>query len=55
MPCEGDGRFREGLLTGKTPQDVIVDFEGDKSLIGQFVDVKIKQAFQAFVLGKAVE
>ncbi len=53
--CDGEGRFREGLLTGRTPQDVIVDFEGDKSLIGQFVDVKIEQAFQAFVLGKAVE
>lgn len=53
--CEGEGRFREGLLNGRTPQDVIVDFEGDKSLIGQFVDVKIEQAFQAFVLGKAVE
>ncbi len=53
--CEGDGRFREGLLTGKTPQDVIVDFEGDKPLVGKFVDVKIKQAFQAFVLGEAVE
>lgn len=53
--CEGEGRFRDGLLNGRTPQDVIVDFEGDKSLIGQFVDVKIEQAFQAFVLGKAVE
>lgn len=53
--CEGEGRFREGLLTGKTPQDVIVDFEGGKPLIGQFVDVKIEQAFQAFLLGKAVK
>ena len=53
--CEGEGRFREGLLNGRTPQDVIVDFEGDESLIGKFVDVKIEQAFQAFVLGKAVE
>ncbi len=53
--CEGEGRFREELLTGKTPQDVIVDFEGDKSHIGQFVNVRIEQAFQAFVLGKAVE
>lgn len=53
--CEGEGRFREGLLTGKTPQDVIVDFEGGKSLIGRFVNVRVKQAFQAFVLGEAVE
>lgn len=53
--CEGEGRFQKELLHGKTPQDVSVDFEGGKELIGKFVDVRIEQAFQAFLLGKAVE
>lgn len=50
--CEGEGRTRSDLLTGKTPQDVIVDFDGDKSLIGQFVDVKIESALQWALLGR---
>ncbi len=53
--CEGGGRTCPDLLTGKTPQDVIVDFDGDKSLIGQFVDVKIERAFQWALLGKIVQ
>ncbi len=52
--CEGGGRTCPDLLTGKTPQDVIVDFDGDRSLIGQFVDVKIERAFQWALLGKIV-
>lgn len=34
----------EGLLQGRTPSDKVVLFEGKKSLIGQFVNVKITQA-----------
>lgn len=52
--CEGDGRTRSDLLTGKTPQDAIVDFEGDKSLIGRFVDVKIEKAYNWALIGKIV-
>ncbi|MDE6728431.1 MAG: tRNA (N6-isopentenyl adenosine(37)-C2)-methylthiotransferase MiaB [Oscillospiraceae bacterium] len=53
--CEGAGRTQSSLLTGKTPQDVIVDFEGDKSLIGQFVDVKIEKALNWALIGKSVK
>lgn len=52
--CEGVGRTDSALLTGKTPQDVIVDFEGDKSLIGQFVNVKIEKALNWALIGKIV-
>ncbi|MCM1166362.1 MAG: tRNA (N6-isopentenyl adenosine(37)-C2)-methylthiotransferase MiaB [Lachnospiraceae bacterium] len=52
--CEGEGRTDPNLLTGKTPQDVIVDFDGDKSLIGGFVDVKIERAYQWALVGKIV-
>ena len=52
--CEGEGRTSSELLTGKTPQDVIVDFDGGKELIGQFVDVKIEKAYQWALVGKIV-
>lgn len=52
--CEGRGRTDGSMLTGKTPQDVIVDFDGDESLIGRFVDVKIERALQWALLGKIV-
>ena len=52
--CEGEGRTNSSLLTGKTPQDVIVDFDGGRELIGQFVDVKIEKAYQWALIGKIV-
>lgn len=52
--CDGTGRTQSDLFTGRTPQDVIVDFEGDKSLIGQFVDVQIEEALIWAVKGKIV-
>ena len=52
--CEGEGRTDPNLLTGKTPQDVIVDFDGDKELIGRFVDVKIERAYQWALTGRLV-
>ncbi|MCH5206472.1 MAG: tRNA (N6-isopentenyl adenosine(37)-C2)-methylthiotransferase MiaB [Oscillospiraceae bacterium] len=53
--CEGTGRTKDSLLTGRTEQDVIVDFDGDERLIGQFVSVKIEQAFDWILVGKSVE
>ncbi|MBD5111209.1 MAG: tRNA (N6-isopentenyl adenosine(37)-C2)-methylthiotransferase MiaB [Ruminococcaceae bacterium] len=53
--CDGTGRTQSDLLTGRTPQDVIVDFEGDKSLIGKFVNVKIEEALIWAVKGKLVD
>ena len=50
--CEGEGRTGKCSLTGKTPQDVIVDFDGDKSLIGQFVDVEINDALNWALIGE---
>lgn len=45
---------REGFLTGKSNEFIIVEFEGDKSLIGQFVDVEITDAMNWAVTGKIV-
>lgn len=52
--CEGKGRTRDGGLTGKTMQDVIVDFDGNEELIGKFVDVEITEALNWALLGKIV-
>lgn len=53
--CEGGGRTDPALLTGKTPQDAIVDFAGDKSLIGKFVNVKIEKALNWALIGRIVD
>lgn len=50
--CDGRGRTRDGCLTGKTRQNVIVDFDGGEELIGQFVDVEITDALNWALLGK---
>lgn len=45
---------REGYVSGKSNEFIIVEFEGDKSLIGQFVDVKITDAMNWAVVGKMI-
>ena len=53
--CEGKGRTRDGGLTGKSIQNIIVDFDGDESLIGSFVDVRITGALNWALLGELVK
>ena len=50
--CEGEGRTDPSLVTGKSRQNIIVDFNGDKSLIGSFVDVEITEALAWALRGK---
>lgn len=45
---------REGYIVGKSNEFIIVEFEGDKSLIGQFVDVEITDAMNWAVAGKII-
>ena len=40
----GEGRKGEGWLTGKSDEDIIVEFQGDKSLVGKFVSVRAVKA-----------
>ncbi len=49
---EGKGKTGEGYLTGRSDANVIVDFPGDESLIGTFVDVTITKALNWAVLGE---
>ena len=50
--AEGPGKTGEGRLTGRTEQNVIVEFGGDKSLIGSFARVRVKEALQWAVIGE---
>ena len=51
---DGTGKSGKGYLTGRTDQFLIVDFPGDRSLIGQFVTVKITKALNWALLGELV-
>lgn len=44
-----------GCISGKSEEFIIVEFEGDKSLIGQFVDVEITDAMNWAVFGKLIK
>ncbi len=50
--CEGRGRTDETLLTGKSRQNIIVDFPGSSELIGKFVDITITKALPWALVGK---
>ena len=49
--AEDVSKKKEGWLTGKSSEFIIVEFEGDSSLIGQFVDVEITGAMNWAVKG----
>ena len=49
--ADGTSKKRKGWLTGKSSEFIIVEFEGDDSLIGQFVDVEITDAMNWAVVG----
>ncbi|WP_455529025.1 tRNA (N6-isopentenyl adenosine(37)-C2)-methylthiotransferase MiaB [Ruminococcus sp.] len=46
---------KKGWLTGKSSEFIIVEFEGDSSIIGQFADVEITGAMNWAVTGKLTE
>ena len=50
--AEDRAKKKEGWLTGKSSEFIIVEFEGDSSLIGQFVDVEITGSMNWAVTGK---
>ena len=45
---------REGYVTGKSDEFIIVEFKGDNSLIVQFVESEIKDAMNLAVTGKMI-
>ena len=49
---DGEGRNGEGTLTGKNDENIIVEFQGDKNLTGEFVNVKITKAMNWALQGE---
>ncbi len=48
---EGPGK-KEGLLAGRTQGNVVIEFPGEGSLIGSFVDVQVTQALAWILRGQ---
>lgn len=51
---DGVSKKHPGFLTGKSNEFIIVEFEGDPALIGQFVEVEITDAMNWAVKGKLI-
>lgn len=49
---DGVSKKREGYVTGKSDEFIIVEFEGDKSLVGQFVEIQVIDSMNWAVIGK---
>ncbi len=52
--CEGRGRTSDKYFNGKSRQNIIVDFTGEESDIGKFVNVKITEALGWALIGEKV-
>lgn len=52
--CEGKGRTSETYFTGKSRQNIIVDFNGDEKDVGTFVNVRITEAKAWALIGEKV-
>lgn len=53
--AEERSKKREGFLTGKSSEFIIVEFAGDISLIGQFVDIEVTEAKSWAVIGRIID
>lgn len=51
---EGEGRKSSEYLTGKNDENIIVEFKGDKNLIGEFTQVRITKAMNWALEGELV-
>jgi tRNA-2-methylthio-N6-dimethylallyladenosine synthase len=49
---EREAQRGDGDMAGRTENNRVVNFQGDKSLIGQFVDVRIDEAFSNSLRGE---
>lgn len=49
---EREAQRGEGDMAGRTENNRVINFQGDPSLVGQFVDVFVEQAFSNSLRGK---
>ena len=55
MLVEGVSKKNERTLTGRTEGFKLVDFEGDRALIGEIVDVEITEGKTFSLSGRIIE
>ena len=51
---EGTSKNNENMLTGRTDSNKVVIFEGDKSLIGKIIELKIDSEHMWYLKGETV-
>ncbi len=49
---DGESKKRPGNLTGRSSENMLVEFPGESSLIGQFVDVEVTASHSGMVSGE---
>ena len=47
-----EGRNRAGRLNGRTSQNIMIEFDGDDSLIGTFQNIKVKEPLTWILKGE---
>lgn len=52
--CDGESRKHTGIMTGRSSENILVEFSGDSDLIGQFVRVRITDSRSSCVSGEIV-
>ena len=52
---EGTTKENDGKLTGRTDGSINIDFPGDESLIGTYVNVKVTNALNWILSGEICE
>ena len=40
--CEGEGR-EDGFMAGRTDSNMVIEFKGDNTLYGKYLDVKVTE------------
>lgn len=53
--ADGESKKHEGFITGKSNEFIIVEFAGDSSMIGRFVDVKVNESRNWAVIGRIID
>ena len=51
--CEEEGK--NGLLTGRTDGNIIIEFSGNPKQIGRMVNVKVTRARNWILVGEAID
>ena len=46
---------KDGVLAGRTTGNIIVEFDGDESLIGSFINIKITKARNWILNGEMIK